>query len=117
MTASKERADLEEACFELARTTKWVQKPIDAAEIQAQASRFAEIAKVWISEPLDIDLPLITRAIRYLSQAHGMPRGDNIYWFEDILGTLIEIARPNTGLDERGREFLQDMADGINSIK
>jgi hypothetical protein len=41
--------ELQTACFGVARTTKWTQKPIDAAEITAVAERFFEIAKqrVW----------------------------------------------------------------------
>jgi hypothetical protein len=30
-----------------------------------------------------------------------------------MLRALIEVARPNSGLDERGKEFLNDMLDGI----
>jgi hypothetical protein len=57
--SSDDDKELLNACFELARTTKWVQKPIDAGELRAFAGRLVEISKGCISEPLDIDIPLI----------------------------------------------------------
>ena len=118
MSDKNEDADLEEACFELARTAKWVQRPIDSEEIRGLSSRFVEIAKshIFIGDNLKIDAPLITRSIRYLTQAHGMPTGDDTSWFSDMLTALLEVARPNSGLDERGQEFLQDMREGIDSF-
>jgi hypothetical protein len=106
--------DLADACFELARTAKWIQKPIDAAEITALAKRFKEVATLHVSDGF-IDEAVITRAVRYITQAHGMPIGDDTDWFEHMLQALLEVARPNSGLDQSGREFLADMIDGIQS--
>jgi hypothetical protein len=61
------------ACFEVARTTKWTRKPVDSAEITALADKLYEIAKGEVSAELEIDLPLITRAVRYLGQVHAVP--------------------------------------------
>lgn len=112
-----EDADLEEACFELARGAKWVQKPIDSEEIRALAARFVEVARshIFIGDNLRIDTALITRAVRYLTQAHGMPMGDDTRWFENMLTAVLEVARPNSGLDERGQAFLKDMLEGIEA--
>jgi hypothetical protein len=117
--SANEGADLEWACFELARTTMWGPKPIDSEEVRSLAAHFLEIAKscIFISDNVWIDAPLITRAIHYLRQAHGMPRDEDVTgWFLGTLTALLEVARPNTGLDERGQEFLKDMREGIDSV-
>ena len=103
------------ACFELARISKWTRSPIDANEIVALGERFVVIAKARVSEPLSIDLPVLERAVRYIAQAHGMPSGDNTSWFEYTLTAVLEVARPNSGLDSEGQAFLHDMLDGIQN--
>ena len=106
--------ELQNACLGVARTTKWVQKPIDAAEITAVAKKLFEIAKQQVFPRLEIDVPLITRAVRYLGQVHAMPpMDDNTVWFSEMLRAVLEIARPNTGVDEENKEFLRDMRNGI----
>jgi hypothetical protein len=102
----------------LARVTKWARKPIDSDEIQSQAARFSEAAKqhIFVGEGLTIDAPLVARAIRYLTQAHGLPFDDDALWLSQMLTAVLEIARPNSGLDAQGKEFLKDMRDGISSI-
>ena len=113
-----ENAELEEACFALARTIKWAQRPLDGEEILALAADFAKIAKSQIvhGEGLRIDAPLITRATRYLTQAHAIPpMADDTEWFSNMLVAVLEVARPNSGLDEQGQAFLTDMLEGIRS--
>ena len=39
--------------------------------------------------------------------------GNDTEWFGEMLRALIEVARPNSGLDDQGKEFLNDMLDGI----
>jgi hypothetical protein len=105
------------ACLELAQVAKWTQKPIDAREITELADRLTVIAKGYVSDGvLQIDLPLIERAVRYITAAHGMPMGDDTNWFEYMMRALIEVARPNTGLDKIGKGFLLDMEQGIHSL-
>ena len=70
--------ELKQACFEIALTTEWARKPVDAAEIQAVADKLYEIAKQQVSPELDIDIPLITRAVRYLGQVHAIHRLDEL---------------------------------------
>jgi hypothetical protein len=38
---------------------------------------------------------------------------EDTQWFYDMLRVVLEIARPNTGIDEENKEFLRDMRDGI----
>lgn len=105
--------ELATTCFELARTSKWAQRPIDSDEIIQLAEKFTADALSRLSPELNIDIPLITRAIRYIGQAHAMPTGDDTAWFSHMLTALIEVARPNSGLEESGKEFLKDMLEGI----
>jgi hypothetical protein len=44
---STEDEELKSACFELARTTKWPQKPIDAQLLTSLAEKLEEIAEVF----------------------------------------------------------------------
>ena len=112
-----ETEELQNACFRVARTTKWSRKPTDAAEITAVADKFFEIAKQQVSPALEIDIPLITRAVRYLGQVHAMPpMDDNTAWFSEMLRAVLEIARPNTGVDEENKAFLRDMREGIDQV-
>jgi hypothetical protein len=106
--------ELQQACFDIARSTKWARKPVDAAEITAVADKLSEIAKQQVSPELEIDIPLITRAVRYLGQVHAMPpMDDDTSWFFDMLRVVLEIARPNTGVEQENKEFLRDMLQGI----
>jgi hypothetical protein len=107
---------LKAECFALARTAMWTQKPIDSEAITRLAEAFFNIARARLSEPLNIDLPLITRAMQYVAEAHGMPTGDDTRWFDLMLMAVLEVARPNSGLTERGQEYLYDMLDGITGM-
>jgi hypothetical protein len=109
-----EEEELKSACFEIARITKWARKPVDAADIATLGDRFYGIAKGQISPELEIDFPVITRAVRYLGQVHAMPpMDDNMGWFYDMLRVVLEIARPNTAVNQENKEFLRDMLQGI----
>ena len=112
-----ETEELQNACFGVARTTKWSRKPIDAVEITAVAAKFFEIAKQQVSPEPEIDIPLITRAVRYLGQVHAMPpMDDNTVWFSEMLRAVLEIARPNTGVEEENKAFLRDVRQGIDRV-
>lgn len=106
--------ELQQACFDIARTTKWALKPVDATEITAVADKLYDIAKGQVSPELGIDILLITRAVRYLGQVHAIPPMDaDTSWFLDMLRVVLEIARPNTGVEQANKEFLRDMLQGI----
>jgi hypothetical protein len=110
---------LDQACFDVARTIKWARKPIDADEITSLAAELSKIARncVFISETLVRDEELVTRAVRYLGQAHAIPpMADDTQWFANMLDAVIELARPNTGLDEQARAFLDDIRQGIDTV-
>jgi hypothetical protein len=107
-------SELHQACFDVARVTKWAHKPIDSAEITALGEKLYEIAKSEVNSELEIDVLLITRAVRYLGQVHAMPPlDDNTVWFSEMLRAVLEIARPNAAVDDENKEFLRDMLHGI----
>jgi hypothetical protein len=115
-TTVNEIAELEEACFEVARTTKWTRRPIDADDICRHAQRLFEIAREEVYEPLGRDAALITRAVHYLGTAHAIPPMDeNTEWFAQMLSAVVEVARPNSFHEGKGQEFLKDMLEGIQS--
>jgi hypothetical protein len=106
--------ELRQACFELARITKWDRKPVDTAAIQALGDNFYKIAMDQESAPLNIDTALLTRAVRYLANAQAMPpMEEDTFWFFNMLRVVLEIARPNTGIEPGNKEFLKDMIHGI----
>jgi len=107
-------SELDAACLEVAKATKWTRKLIDAEEITSLAERYAKIARAHLSEPLDINPNVMARAIRYLGHVHAIPpMEDDLLWFDHMLQALLEVARPNTGLDARSKPFLKDMLRGI----
>jgi len=109
--------DLERACLELALAIKIVKEPISSDDARGLAERFVAIAQDRVCAPLEIDRPLIARAVRYLTQVHAIPpMGDDTQWFFNMLSVVLEVARPNTSVDEKSKEFLNDMAKGINSL-
>lgn len=106
--------DLRQACFELARITKWERKPVDMASIEALGDTFYAIVQQEVSAPLGIDEPLIASAVRYLTNAHAMPpMGEDASWFFNMLRVVLEIARPNTGIKLENKAFLREMLYGI----
>lgn len=112
---SSDDKELLNACLDLARTTKWVRKPIDVSDLMGFAGKLEAISKCFVSSELDIDEPLIARAIRYLAHVHALPvMEEDTDWFKEMLRAVLEIARPNTHVDGEARLFLKDMQDGIN---
>jgi hypothetical protein len=105
---------LERACLELALAIKIVKEPISSDDARGLAQRFLSIAQDQVCAPLEIDKPLIARAVRYLTQVHAIPpMGDDTRWFSDMLRAVLEIARPNTVVGDDNKEFLRDMLLGI----
>lgn len=113
-TGANMSGELEVACLEMARTTKWAQKPIDVSELTKFADKLVVLSKDFVCEALDIDEALIARAVRYLTQVHAIPpMQEDTRWFTEMLRAVLEIARPNTGVDADNKEFLRDLLHGI----
>ncbi len=92
---------LSDACFQLARVLKWSKDlPAPNAEIGGLAEKLNGIAmeRVHDRDTLGIDVPVVTRAVAYLTQAHAIPpMGDHTDWFGYMLDAVLEVARPNSG--------------------
>ena len=57
---------------------------------------------------------VIERAVRYIARVHAIPPcGMDVAWFRTTLSTLIEVAVPNTGLDEETAALLPCLQEGI----
>lgn len=108
--------ELERACLDLALAIKVIKEPVASDDAHNLAKRFLTAAEDRIYPDLGRDRALITRAVRYLTNVHAIPpMGDDVRWFSEMLSAVLEIARPNVGVNEEDREFLTDMADGIKS--
>jgi hypothetical protein len=106
--------ELETACLEMARVVKWVRKPIPVSDLTNFSTQLVTISGAFVSEELEIDEPLIARAVRYLANVHAMPVMDeDTRWFSEMLRAVLEIARPNTMVDDDNKEFLRDLLQGI----
>jgi hypothetical protein len=81
--------------------SRMVRRNVRKKEIDALAEKYYRIAHVqlqFITEQ-NRDPNLLVRAVRYLAHTHALPpMGKDTEWFSDMLGVLIELACPNTGL-------------------
>lgn len=108
--------ELERACLDLALAIKVIKEPIASDDARGLANRFLAAAEDRIDPPLARDRALITRAVLYLTNVHAIPpMGDDTRWFSEMLSAVLEIARPNVGVEEANKEFLREMSDGIKS--
>lgn len=112
---------LHAACREVAKTTLWKpdgEKKRPEKEIDALAEKYYRIAHVqlqFITEQ-NRDPNLLVRAVRYLAHTHALPpMGKDTEWFSDMLGVLIELACPNTGLPPKGKAFITDLRRGLSA--
>ena len=115
----KELEKLKAACFKLAQTTHWDMKPVDVDLIQDFSNKLYDEAleQYELVKGLGASIPLVTRAIFYIEQAHAIPPiKDDIQWFSQSLRVLLEVSCPNAGLDGEAKEYLLDMIKGISSF-
>lgn len=113
-----ENRRLQDACFNLAKTTLWERAPVDIGVIQSHADDIYKEALCQFSlvEESGGTLELLVRAVNYLHQVHAIPpmRGD-IRWFSESLRTILEICFPNSNVSGEARLFLHDLRGGIDS--
>ena len=115
----KELDKLKAACFKVAQTTHWDMKPVDVDLIQDFSNKLYHeaIAQYELIKGLGGSIPLVTRAVSYIEQAHAIPPIKNdIEWFSQSLRVLLEVTCPNAGLNGEARKFLLDMLNGISSF-
>ena len=111
-----DRDKLQEACFNIARTVLWVQRPVPVTEIQSLADQFYKEA-LWHEDFVagqDRDPNLITSAVVYLGNRHAIPPlADDPQWFNNMLQVLIELCCPNQGGQINEEQFFRELELGI----
>jgi hypothetical protein len=102
------------ACLRFLRVVPWRQGAASndvvdslAAELTLVAEEHAE----WAIEQRG-DWEIVSRAIDYMAAIHDGPWQGKA-WFETTLRVLMELAVPNTGLDESSAAFLKDIQRGV----
>lgn len=103
------------ACLRFLRVVLWRQGAASndlvdslAAELTSVAEEHAE----WAIEQRG-DWEIVSRAIDYMAMKHDGPWQGKT-WFENTLRVLMELAVPNSGIDESGAAFLTDIQRGVN---
>ncbi|PZO17981.1 MAG: hypothetical protein DCE87_02605 [Betaproteobacteria bacterium] len=115
-----DRVDLRQACFEVARSIRWRQNPVD--EVLAKASVDLYFKEALNHEDFLVgqgrDPNIIVRAVRYIAHKHAIPpmEGD-IDAFSVALEVLIELICPNTCVKADQETFFRDIEEGIQEAR
>lgn len=115
-----DRESLFNACYAVARQTKWERRPVDVEYIADLAREFLRIAEQHeeFVTGQQRDPELITRAVAYLASVHAIPpMRDDTRWFEDMLAALIELACPNSIVGREEESFFRDIEEGIATAR
>lgn len=108
--------DLLESCKYLAKQVLWKNGGNSTDVVEMLASRFYAIAEGhqdFVRTQRESD-DVIAHAVRYIADVHAMPAyGTDLDWFTHTLGVLIELAVPNTLLNESAGSLLKDLQQGI----
>ncbi|WP_396334124.1 hypothetical protein [Burkholderia anthina] len=102
------------ACLRYLRVAFWGQSAATNDVIESQATELVSIATDhahWALEQRG-DWEVVLRAIDYMAATHDGPWQGRAA-FETKLQILIELAVPNTCLDEAGAAFLSDIQQGV----
>ncbi|PWF23220.1 hypothetical protein [Corticimicrobacter populi] len=115
MAASVE-IDLFNACKEVARRVLWQNGAASSDVVETLAGKFLAIAEEhqdFVRKQRETDV-VIAQAVRYIAHVHAIPpAGTDTQWFRNALAVLMELAVPNTGLDEEVAQFLSYVQEGI----
>ncbi|WP_223246938.1 hypothetical protein, partial [Sulfuriferula thiophila] len=107
---------LTSACFEVARSIRWKDNQVDEVLAKAYVELYFNVA-IQHEEYLTgqgRDPNIIVRAVRYIAHKHSIPpmEGD-IKEFSSMLDILIELACPNSVVDQNQELFFKDIEEGI----
>jgi hypothetical protein len=84
--------------------------------VETLAGKFLTIAEEhqdFVRRQRETDV-VIAHAVRYIAHVHAIPpSGTDMEWFRDTLAVLMELAVPNSGLDEEAARFLPCVQEGI----
>jgi hypothetical protein len=111
------RGALADACRELARCAYpgSTQVSPDIAETLAHQFEATALRHVVFVAGQGRDPNLVTRAVHYLAEAHGLQsRGIDAVSFGHMLDCVLELAVPNAILGGTALDFLDDIRHGID---
>ena len=111
-----DRVALQAACYELARSIRWKDTPVDEVLARGMVDLYVKEAThhEQYLEGRGRDPNFIVHAVRYLAHVHAIPPLEgNFSWFTDSLDILVELACPNSGVSEAQRPFFEELAKGI----
>lgn len=110
--------DLFRACVEVARSILGRKTSPDV--IETVAGRYFRIAcdhQDFVRGQREGD-DVIANAVRYLAHTQAIPpMGTDTAWFMSSLGTLLEVAVPNSMLDKDSERFLDQLQEGIRQSR
>jgi len=108
--------ELFDACKAVAREVLWRNGAASNDVVETLAGKFLAIAEEhqdFVRKQRETDV-VIAHAVRYIAHVHAIPpSGTDTGWFRDTLAVLMELAVPNTGLDEEPAQFLYNIQEGI----
>lgn len=108
--------NLFEACKTVARQVLWKNGAASGDVAETLAQKFLAIAEEhqdFVRQQRETD-DVIALAVYYIAHVHAIPPyGTDTDWFHDILTTLIEVAVPNSILNEESAALLPCLQQGI----
>lgn len=108
------------ACFEVARAIRWRDNPVDEVLAKAMIKLYfnAAIQHEEFIVGQGRDPNIIVRAVRYIAHKHAIPPMEgNIEGFASMLDVLIELACPNTEVDQNKEQLFKDIEEGIREAR
>ncbi len=119
---------IRKACFDLSTNLMWEKNSIPYDQIEEHmgglSSMTDDFYKIAIDNLDRIDdlsgerqelVKIVTRAVNYVTCVHAIPpmRNHQVIWFDYILSTLHELARPSVILGPQQLEFLNELEKGM----
>lgn len=103
------------ACKDLARQV--LVGPSSSSDlVETLASQYYKIAEDhqdFVRQQRESDV-VIEHAVRYIAAVHAIPPcGTDTEWFRNMLGAIMEIAVPNSGLSEEAAKLMPCLQEGI----
>lgn len=113
------RGALNDACVALAKSVYPGSMELSPDVIETLAYKYETIAIQYLDYIVmqGRDPNILTRAVTYLCDAHGIPpMGTEMSWFENMFQCVIELAVPNSLYGGDALNFLNDVRDGIVEV-
>lgn len=107
---------LQFACRTSARQVLWAEKTTPELAVAELAREFLRLATDHVNTVTEAgrDPNIVARAIHYLSYTHVPPPGvDAIWWFNEMLTCLLELAVPSMIQTPESSAFLLDVQEGV----